>query len=165
VSLLGHEDGEGRPACFVDLDPRDRGELFRWSYSIRQYRSSRRPRGQKNLHRVLIFHAVFLARNLRPHYSAFISMLERPPLALSSVLAFFIFPSLSSFLSISLSFNLFCTSTRHTRENLSRRPDGFSAIFRPAVALIGRLPRAVMNVEILALRTPAIIHEGFKVAA
>lgn len=85
----------------------------------------------------------------------------------SAILAFFfcvlLFPPFS--LSVSLSFNLFYMSTRHTRENLSRRPSGFSAIFRPAAAVIGRLPRAVMNVEILAPRTPTIIHERLKVAA
>lgn len=65
---------------------------FRRNYSVRQYRSSRRPSGRKNLHRALISHAVFLARNLRPHYSAFISVLGRPPFVLStSVLAFFFF--------------------------------------------------------------------------
>lgn len=151
------------------LGPRGRGESFKQSYSIRQYRSLHRPSGQQNLHRALISHAVFLARNLRPHYSAFISVLRRPPLVLlSAVLVFFIYFSLFLFLvlSIPLSFNLFCTSTRHTRGNLSRRLGGFSAIFWPAAAVIGRLSRAVMNVEIFAPRkSSAIIHKGLKVAA
>lgn len=70
--------------------PRDRGEPFRRNYSVRQRRSPCRPREWKNLHRASISHAVFLARNLRPHYSAFISGLGRPPLTLScSVLVSF----------------------------------------------------------------------------
>lgn len=102
--------------------PRGRNESFRRSYSIRRYRSSRRPRGQNNLHRALISHAVFLARNLRPHYSAFISVLGRPPLGRTfkrhpCVLFWrFIFSPLSLFL---FPFLLICfTCPRGTRERI-----------------------------------------------
>lgn len=140
---------------------------FRRNYSVRQYRSSRRPSGRKNLHRALISHAVFLARNLRPHYSAFISVLGRPPFVLStSVLAFFFFSLFffSLYFVLSFSSNLFCASAQYTRGNLSRRLDGFSAIFWLALPVIGRLPRPVMYAETFAPR-PVIIHEGLKVAS
>jgi len=90
--------------------PRARGGPFiRRNHSVRQ-RRSRDTR--KNLHRTCISHAVFLARNLRPHYSAFISELGWPPLAR----LFFYFPSRSiSFfffffflLLLSFSFILIC---------------------------------------------------------
>lgn len=72
-------------------------------------------------------------------------------------LRFLFFPFLFLFL-------LICFARpRGTREGIYLvARAGFSAIFRPAAAVIGRLPRAVMNVEILASRT--IIHEGLKVA-
>lgn len=102
------------------LGPRGRGDSLRRSYNIRQYRSPRRPRGQKNLHRALISHTVFLARNLRPHYSAFISVLGRPvPLSYFQApsLRFFIFPL---FFSLFLfPFPLICFARpRGTRERI-----------------------------------------------
>lgn len=86
----------------------------------------RRPRGRKNLHRALISHAVFLVRNLRPHYSAFISVLGRPPLVVSAfvlALSLFIFscPSLPLFFSLSLFYlsPLICfVRPRGTREGI-----------------------------------------------
>lgn len=82
---------------------------------------------------------------------------------------FFIFffssfsPPQSLYFVLSFSSNLFCTSARHTRGNLSRRSDGFSAIFWLAAPVIGRLPWPVMYAETFAPR-PVIIHEGLKVA-
>jgi len=125
--------------------PCARREPFRWNYSVQQCRSSRRPRGRKNLHRTLVSHVVFLARNLRPHYSAFISGLGGDRLSrFRAPRSFFFFGYFFSFSCpshppsvlplVSVSFNLFCASARSTRGNLSRRLDGFSAIFRPAAA-------------------------------
>lgn len=87
-------------------------------------------------------------------------------LFLSTLSPFLFFLSSPPRLHPSLSFNLFCTSTRRTRRNLSRRPDGFSAIFRSAAAVTGQqLPRPVMDIRTFAPRPPAIIHEELKVVA
>lgn len=132
----------------------------------------RRPRGRKNLHRALISHAVFLVRNLRPHYSAFISVLGRPPPVVSVLAPFFIYFSLlfSSSLFSTLSI-LFCLSLlicfarpRGTREGiyLVARADfqSFGRLRRSSV----RYLRPVMYVETFVPR-PVIIHKGLKVAS